>query len=133
MTKPARSPRHLATVRSRPCCLRGLGMGQCSGPVEAHHAFGSATGGGKALKGSDFAAVPLCVLHHRRVHAEPVPIAWLVEMAVAAIRLAVDEGFGAMCEMERRRATSAKALRLALGRAVGEVVEAVEELASDGR
>lgn len=127
MTTPARSPTHLAATRSRPCCLRGFGA--CSGPVEAHHAFGSATGGGKSLKGSDLAAVPLCHLHHQRLHSQSVPIEWHVEVACAAIRGAVD-----YAAMETAMGTMAsKALRLALGRAVGEVVEAVDELTSEGR
>jgi len=105
-------------------------MGQCSGPVEAHHAFGSATGGGKALKGSDFAAVPLCHMHHQRLHSEAVPAVWHAEIAAAAIRGAVDALGEEGVEVS---VLGSKGLRLALGRAVGEVVEAVDELVSDGR
>jgi len=104
-------------------------MGHCLGPVEAHHAFGSATGGGKALKGSDFAAVPLCHLHHQRLHSEAVPAVWLVEIAAAAIRGAVDALGEEGVEVS---ALGTKALRLAIGRAVGEVVETVDELAGGG-
>lgn len=127
MTSPTRSPTHLAAIRERPCCLRGFGA--CSGPVEAHHAFHGATGGGLSMKGSDLAAAPLCTLHHRRLHAEAVPLQWHVEVACAAIRGAVDF---AACETAMGTLAS-KALRLALGRSVAEVVEAVDEIADGGR
>lgn len=127
MATPTRSPSHLAHVRSLPCCLRSCGG--CSGPVEAHHAFHGATGGGLSMKGSDLAAVPLCHLHHQRLHSQSVPTEWHLVIAAAAIRGAVDY---AACETVCNAMTT-KALRLALGRAVGEVVDAVDELTIGGR
>ncbi len=55
--KPGRSKRYLEYIRSQPCCI-------CQAtPAEPHHTVG----GGTALKGSDFAAIPMCRKHHREV------------------------------------------------------------------
>lgn len=57
-TKIPRSEEYLEWIRSKKCivCLKR--------PVVPHH---SETGG-YGIKGSDFAAVPLCGVHHGEVH-----------------------------------------------------------------
>ena len=53
-----RSPRHLAHVRSKPCCVPGCGRR----PVQAHHRIAGRNRMGK--RASDAEAVPLCIWHH---------------------------------------------------------------------
>ncbi len=55
--KPGRSESYLEYIRSRPCCV-------CqTKPTEPHHTVC----GGVGLKGSDFAAIPMCRKHHREI------------------------------------------------------------------
>jgi hypothetical protein len=77
-----RDPDYLALVRHQHCCFGHL----CDGGTEAHHAFGSASGGGRGLKGSDYLAVPLCRRHHHRAHSQPVTLAERAAMLAWAIR-----------------------------------------------
>jgi hypothetical protein len=56
--------RHLAWIRSQPCCVPGCGLQ----PVEAHHVR-TAANSGTGLKPSDWDTVPLCHIHHFALHA----------------------------------------------------------------
>ena len=69
--KPHRNPGYLAWVRGEGECVF-YRDGACEGPIQAHHAFNGATGGGRGMKGSDYACVPICAKHHREVHDKPV-------------------------------------------------------------
>lgn len=80
MMKPLRDPKYLESVRRFPCCIVGEDH---EGPVEAHHAFGQYCGGGTGLKGSDYAAVPLCSRHHRTIHSEGTHWLYTVRMLEA--------------------------------------------------
>ena len=83
--KPHRDKKYLAFVRTQPCFLEGPG---CKGRVEAHHAFGQYTGGGKGLKGSDYLAVPLCTKHHAAVHSKgqsPKGAAYMLSSAMLCL------------------------------------------------
>jgi hypothetical protein len=55
----ARSEEYLEYVRSQSCSVDG-----CNDGSVAHHVFP----GGVGLKGSDFAAIPLCWDHHNELH-----------------------------------------------------------------
>jgi hypothetical protein len=61
LIKPRRetSPEYLEWIRGMNC-LVGIG---CFGAVHPHHLERRGAGG------SDFSAVPLCVLHHSQIHA----------------------------------------------------------------
>lgn len=59
-SKTPRSSEYLRFVSSHGCLV-------CSGPSDAHHALGRR---GKALKPSDYGAVPLCRRHHDELHRE---------------------------------------------------------------
>lgn len=56
-----RSPRHLAWVRSRGCCVPGCNVGT----IHAHHVR---TGAGTGMKPDDFWCVPACWMHHDQIH-----------------------------------------------------------------
>jgi len=119
--RPTRNRRHLSDVRSLPCCLRM--QSECSGEVQAHHAFNAGTGGGMAMKGSDLATVPLCAGHHHKVHSEPVPLLWRAIMAAGAIGLACNEAAYVLSDDFAAQLV----VRAALEQAVRHVVTCVEE------
>ncbi len=63
-----RSPKHLAFVRSDPCCIKKDGE-HCSGePVVAHH-LTFLGGQGMGTKECDSRTVPLCATHHLALHS----------------------------------------------------------------
>ena len=59
-TKPVRSPKFLAYVRTLPCVF-------CDGAAEPHHIFGSFG----SLKTSDIFTVPLCRKCHDGIDTDP--------------------------------------------------------------
>ena len=105
---PHRDEKYLSHVRSQACCL----YGGCQGPVQAHHAFGSAGGGGKGIKGSDYLAVPLCVKHHGEAHADDPAPDVLARMAMRIVDNLVGY-FG----------HDSKTVRVVLGSAVASIAE----------
>jgi hypothetical protein len=58
------APELLAWVRSLPCCASSLG--DCAGPVVAHHPRHLA--GGMGMKADDNVAISLCRRHHQELH-----------------------------------------------------------------
>lgn len=60
---PRSDPKHLAFVRSQPCCVPGC----TRTPVQPHHVR-TAANSGTALKPPDTETVPLCVAHHAEGH-----------------------------------------------------------------
>lgn len=72
MTRPriARDPAYLAFVREQPCLATRITQG-----VVAHHVR-QRTGGGVALKPSDYFTVPLCEIVHARLHQEGEAAFW---------------------------------------------------------
>ena len=112
---PHRDKAYLAFVRQNPCCLCG------AHETSAHHAFGSYLGGGKSIKGSDYGAVPLCVrCHVPRVHAQGPTDEEVVLMA----RAIAD---GLVRYAAERAPAGSKALRIHVGAAVREFVNAMAE------
>jgi hypothetical protein len=59
---------HLAFVRSQGCIVHTKARTECRGPIEAHHVR-TAANSGIGIKPPDTAAVGLCTLHHRTLHA----------------------------------------------------------------
>jgi len=62
--KPYRSKKHLAWIRSKPCCHCGTNL-----DVVAHHLISCGLGGSMGSKNADSLAIPLCVKCHAIVHA----------------------------------------------------------------
>ncbi len=66
--KPIRSPKHLAYIRSLPCCIMKDGL-NCNGtPVCAHHLTIIKGSRGISQKAGDCYCVPLCHFHHTTLH-----------------------------------------------------------------
>lgn len=59
---PNRCPKHLAWIRSLPCCIA-----DCQGAAVAAHVR-VCTGGGMGMKPPDRWTVPLCDAHHKEQH-----------------------------------------------------------------
>lgn len=64
--------RYLSFIRSHHCSFWVRGNpGGCEGRTEAHHLLDPEVGErGMGMKSSDENAVPLCMKHHRELHAE---------------------------------------------------------------
>ena len=60
---PIRSPKHLAYVRTFPCCVCGT-----DDTIEAHHLTHVKGNGGMSLKNDDKYTVPLCRENHFLLH-----------------------------------------------------------------
>jgi hypothetical protein len=71
IAKPTRRKRdrecrpHLEFVRSHQCSVKSWA---CRGSIEAHH-IRTAANSGTGLKPPDWWTVPLCLIHHRELHA----------------------------------------------------------------
>jgi len=62
--KPYRSKKHLAWIRTKPCCHCGTNL-----DVVAHHLISCGLGGSMGGKNPDSLTIPLCVKCHAIVHA----------------------------------------------------------------
>lgn len=62
--KPYRSKKHLAWIRSKPCCHCSTNL-----DVVAHHLISCGLGGSMGSKNPDSLTIPLCVKCHAIVHA----------------------------------------------------------------
>lgn len=62
-----RSPQYRKHVEAQSCAARGSGTA-CCGKVRSHHHDKQGSGGGLALKGSDYFTAPLCDGHHGEYH-----------------------------------------------------------------
>ena len=62
-TPPTRSPKHLAFVRTFPCCVCGT-----DDTIQAHHLTHVKGNGGMSLKNDDKYTVSLCSLDHNLLH-----------------------------------------------------------------
>lgn len=57
-------PEHRKWVRQQPCLFNGT---DCAGQMHAHHVR-TAANSGVGMKPDDKFCVPLCALHHQRIH-----------------------------------------------------------------
>jgi len=84
--KPYRNKKYTDWVKQLPCC-------HCkASKSEPHHLIGIDKMGKIGGKAPDFAAVPLCRVHHNEVHIEPSKwpqTRWLIETLSEAIRQGV--------------------------------------------
>jgi len=62
--KPYRSKKHLAWIRTKPCCHCGTNL-----DIVAHHLISCGLGGSMGSKQPDSLTIPLCVRCHAIVHA----------------------------------------------------------------
>ena len=62
-TPPTRSPKHLAFVRTFPCCVCGT-----DDTIQAHHLTHVKGNGGMSLNNDDKYTVSLCSLDHNLLH-----------------------------------------------------------------
>lgn len=63
-TKPYRNAKHLAWIRTKPCCHCGTNL-----DVIAHHLISCGLGGAMGSKQSDALTLPMCVRCHAIVHS----------------------------------------------------------------
>jgi len=62
--KPYRSKKHLAWIRTKPCCYCGTNL-----EVVTHHLISCGLGGSMGSKNADSLTIPLCVKCHAIVHS----------------------------------------------------------------